>query len=207
VSCRRRMSGRPLPGQSARWPLGIDVRHCKEPLKRDNRHAWNATVCRRTADALGFANECRHMSRRLSDIFGHSTATTRRHSGTHTRSALRIWLVRCSAAQARSASLRLQPKLHSVVISLSSRSLAHRAGHLPLRTAGLKSQATTLFGTRVAFYRVPTNGSIQPILKGSIMNFGKRLRAGKVKYAMLGWLVGLPLPILLILLFWRGCDF
>jgi hypothetical protein len=31
--------------------------------------------------------------------------------------------------------------------------------------------------------------------------------AGKVKYALLGWLVGLPLPIVLILLFWRGCDF
>ena len=32
-------------------------------------------------------------------------------------------------------------------------------------------------------------------------------RAGKIKYAMLGWLVGLPLPILLILLFMGGCDF
>ncbi len=32
-------------------------------------------------------------------------------------------------------------------------------------------------------------------------------RAGKVKYALLGWLLGLPLPIILILLFFRGCDF
>lgn len=32
-------------------------------------------------------------------------------------------------------------------------------------------------------------------------------RKGKVKYALLGWLIGLPLPIILILLFWRGCDF
>jgi hypothetical protein len=32
-------------------------------------------------------------------------------------------------------------------------------------------------------------------------------RAGKVKYALLGWLIGLPLPIILILLFFRGCDF
>ncbi len=32
-------------------------------------------------------------------------------------------------------------------------------------------------------------------------------RAGKIKYAMLGWLIGLPLPIILILLFFRGCDF
>jgi Na+-driven multidrug efflux pump len=32
-------------------------------------------------------------------------------------------------------------------------------------------------------------------------------RAGKVKYALLGWLIGLPLPIILILLFVRGCDF
>jgi uncharacterized integral membrane protein len=30
---------------------------------------------------------------------------------------------------------------------------------------------------------------------------------GKVKYALLGWLVGLPLPIVFILLFVRGCDF
>lgn len=32
-------------------------------------------------------------------------------------------------------------------------------------------------------------------------------RAGKVKYALLGLLFGLPLPIILILLFFRGCDF
>ncbi|TWU00605.1 hypothetical protein Pla108_15570 [Botrimarina colliarenosi] len=32
-------------------------------------------------------------------------------------------------------------------------------------------------------------------------------RAGKIKYALLGWLIGLPLPILIILLFVRGCDF
>lgn len=32
-------------------------------------------------------------------------------------------------------------------------------------------------------------------------------RAGKVKYALLGWLIGLPLPIIIILLFVRGCDF
>jgi hypothetical protein len=32
-------------------------------------------------------------------------------------------------------------------------------------------------------------------------------RPGKVKYALLGWLIGLPLPIILILLFYRGCDF
>jgi hypothetical protein len=34
-----------------------------------------------------------------------------------------------------------------------------------------------------------------------------RRRAGKVKYAMLGWLIGLPLPIIILLLFFRGCDF
>ena len=36
---------------------------------------------------------------------------------------------------------------------------------------------------------------------------GKTPKAGKVKYALLGWLIGLPLPIILILLFFRGCDF
>lgn len=32
-------------------------------------------------------------------------------------------------------------------------------------------------------------------------------RGGKVKYALLGWLIGLPIPIVIILLFVRGCDF
>jgi uncharacterized integral membrane protein len=32
-------------------------------------------------------------------------------------------------------------------------------------------------------------------------------KTGKVKYALLGWLIGLPLPIIVILLFVRGCDF
>lgn len=32
-------------------------------------------------------------------------------------------------------------------------------------------------------------------------------RAGKIKYALLGWLIGLPLPIVILLLFFRGCDF
>lgn len=32
-------------------------------------------------------------------------------------------------------------------------------------------------------------------------------RAGKIKYALLGWLIGLPLPIIIILAFVRGCDF
>lgn len=32
-------------------------------------------------------------------------------------------------------------------------------------------------------------------------------RAGKVKYALFAWLLGLPLPIILIALFFRGCDF
>lgn len=32
-------------------------------------------------------------------------------------------------------------------------------------------------------------------------------RAGKIKYGLLGWLIGLPLPIIIILFFWGGCDF
>lgn len=32
-------------------------------------------------------------------------------------------------------------------------------------------------------------------------------RAGKVKYGLLAWLVGAPLPIIIIALFWGGCDF
>ncbi len=34
-----------------------------------------------------------------------------------------------------------------------------------------------------------------------------QLRSGEIKYALLGWLLGLPLPVIIILLFVRGCDF
>lgn len=32
-------------------------------------------------------------------------------------------------------------------------------------------------------------------------------RAGKIKYGCLAWLIGLPLPIVILLLFYKGCDF
>lgn len=32
-------------------------------------------------------------------------------------------------------------------------------------------------------------------------------RAGKIKYGILAWLIGLPLPIIILALFFRGCDF
>jgi hypothetical protein len=32
-------------------------------------------------------------------------------------------------------------------------------------------------------------------------------RAGKIKYGIFAWLIGLPLPIVLILMFYNGCDF
>jgi hypothetical protein len=33
-----------------------------------------------------------------------------------------------------------------------------------------------------------------------------RLRTGKIKYGLAAWLLGLPLPIIIIALFFRGCD-
>ncbi len=32
-------------------------------------------------------------------------------------------------------------------------------------------------------------------------------RAGKIKYGLFAWMLGLPIPIILIALFYRGCDF
>jgi len=32
-------------------------------------------------------------------------------------------------------------------------------------------------------------------------------RAGKIKYGIAAWLLGLPLPIIIIALLWGGCDF
>jgi hypothetical protein len=31
-------------------------------------------------------------------------------------------------------------------------------------------------------------------------------RSGKIKYGLAAWLLGLPLPIVIIALFFRGCD-
>jgi hypothetical protein len=32
-------------------------------------------------------------------------------------------------------------------------------------------------------------------------------RAGKIKYGIAAWLLGLPLSIIILALFWGGCDF
>lgn len=32
-------------------------------------------------------------------------------------------------------------------------------------------------------------------------------RSGKIKYGIFAWLLGLPLPIILLALFFGGCDF
>jgi len=32
-------------------------------------------------------------------------------------------------------------------------------------------------------------------------------RAGKIKYGLAAWMLGLPLPIIILALFWGGCDF
>jgi hypothetical protein len=47
----------------------------------------------------------------------------------------------------------------------------------------------------------------QDFLETRLMAPQLESRAGKVKYALLGWLIGLPLPIVILLLFFRGCDF
>jgi len=32
-------------------------------------------------------------------------------------------------------------------------------------------------------------------------------RSGEIKYGIFAWLLGLPLPIIILALFFRGCDF
>lgn len=36
---------------------------------------------------------------------------------------------------------------------------------------------------------------------------GAQQRSGKIKYGIFAWLLGLPLPIIILALFFRGCDF
>jgi hypothetical protein len=38
------------------------------------------------------------------------------------------------------------------------------------------------------------------------MRLRARMRAGKIKYGLAAWMLGLPLPIVIIALFFRGCD-
>jgi hypothetical protein len=38
-------------------------------------------------------------------------------------------------------------------------------------------------------------------------NISTQDRSGKIKYGIFAWLLGLPLPIILIALFFGGCDF
>jgi hypothetical protein len=39
------------------------------------------------------------------------------------------------------------------------------------------------------------------------MTDNTRDRSGKIKYALAGWLLGLPTIVVILLLFFRGCDF
>ena len=41
---------------------------------------------------------------------------------------------------------------------------------------------------------------------GQTMKRRKPHREGKIRYALAMWLLGLPLPIILLALFCRGCD-
>jgi hypothetical protein len=58
----------------------------------------------------------------------------------------------------------------------------------------------------------PANRHIHRTLEGTTRIMAKKLnraadRAGKIKYGIVAWLIGLPLPIIILALFWGGCDF
>ena len=44
-----------------------------------------------------------------------------------------------------------------------------------------------------------------PKFKSSVVR--DESRNGKIKYGIFAWLLGLPLPIILIAIFYGGCDF
>jgi hypothetical protein len=46
----------------------------------------------------------------------------------------------------------------------------------------------------------------QPQRKEISMRHPTPQRAGKIKYGLAAWLLGLPLPIVILALFFRGCD-
>lgn len=53
----------------------------------------------------------------------------------------------------------------------------------------------------------PTSTCVSITNREKIMNTRVVNRAGKIKYGIFAWLLGLPIPIIILLLFFRGCDF
>jgi hypothetical protein len=58
----------------------------------------------------------------------------------------------------------------------------------------------------------PANRQTHSTFEGTTKIMAKKLhraadRAGKIKYGIVAWLIGLPLPIIILALFWGGCDF
>ncbi len=56
----------------------------------------------------------------------------------------------------------------------------------------------------------PAVSTSQQLPRGKSSRFmagGLQRRAGKIKYGCLAWLIGLPLPIVILLMFYKGCDF
>jgi hypothetical protein len=51
------------------------------------------------------------------------------------------------------------------------------------------------------------NISVETIVMNAPANRTLKNRVGKVKYGILAWMLGLPLPIVILALFFRGCDF
>ena len=48
---------------------------------------------------------------------------------------------------------------------------------------------------------------LEILMRRPIVTTESSTRAGKIKYGILAWLIGLPLPIVILALFFRGCDF
>lgn len=49
------------------------------------------------------------------------------------------------------------------------------------------------------------NNNVSPRVSPELNSL--KQRAGKIKYGCLAWMIGLPLPTVIILMFYKGCDF
>jgi hypothetical protein len=90
--------------------------------------------------------------------------------------------------------------------------MAHAKSGSNGATRGMKCMGSCdLFGGRIKKVHRHNNcnrsrKTLSSDTKEQLMRANINQRAGKIKYGLAAWMLGLPLPIIIIALFFRGCD-
>ncbi len=106
---------------------------------------------------------------------------------------------------------RPQTKFAEILRDLPAKDRHLRLSHVYAVRGMAFANLLTYQAADAAVYLLDNSNTEIPMLKftkDSQPNIHNALaRAGKVKYALLGWLFGAPTIVIIFLLFFRGCDF